>query len=107
MSHPGIGAGAGQVAALPLQAPGVWQVAAGAQTVPAATKPSDGQAAVVPLQTSATSHGPALGRHCRPAGTLASAGQAAFDPSHPSARSQGPALSRPPTPAPPLISPSP
>jgi hypothetical protein len=57
-------------------------------------KASTGQAALVPVHVSATSHGPAEARHTVVAGTKASAGHAALLPVHVSATSQTPAEAR-------------
>jgi hypothetical protein len=62
--------------------------------VPAATNPSAGHAALVPLHTSATSQAPAETRQVVPALTSASAGHAALVPMHVSATSQAPADAR-------------
>src|SRR5438093_1454054 len=55
---------------------------------------SAGHSASVPVQVSAGSHAPAEARHSTVAGAKASAGQSSFTPSQLSATSQGPALAR-------------
>src|SRR5207237_3184077 len=63
-------------------------------TVPAGVFASAGQAALVPVQVSATSQPPAAARHSTLAGWKASAGQAGFVPLQVSATSQAPAAAR-------------
>src|SRR5688572_16278554 len=76
--------------------------AAARHTVPAAAKPSAGQAAPDPVHFSATSQvsvPPAAGRHTWVAGANASVGQVPAEPEQVSATSQGPADARHTTPA--------
>ena len=81
---------------LPLQVSGlVHSVSAGLpQAVPAGLKPSAGQAALVPVQFSATSQSLAEPRQTVVAEAKVSAGQPLFTPSQLSATSQGPAEAR-------------
>src|SRR5437773_7867864 len=62
------GAPAVQTSAVPLQWSPSLQASLSVQLAVAGAKPSAGQSAVVPLQVSATSHGPAAGRQTVPAG---------------------------------------
>src|SRR5437773_10600365 len=62
------GAPAMQTSAVPLQWSPSLQASLSVQLAVAGAKPSAGQSAVVPVQVSATSHGPAAGRQTVPAG---------------------------------------
>jgi hypothetical protein len=78
----------------PLQVSFVVQALPSLQAVPFGLTLSAGQAALVPVQFSVTSHSPAASRHAVVEGAKLSGGQLLLTPSHVSARSQTPAAVR-------------
>src|SRR5207245_9721602 len=77
---PAFPAGCVHVALAPLHTSVVHTFPSSVQVVPLALRTSVGQAVLVPVQVSATSHSPAAARQTVPAALMASAGQAALDP---------------------------
>src|SRR5207249_6931541 len=77
---PAFPAGCVHVTLVPLHTSVVHTLPSSVQVVPLALRASVGQAVLVPVQLSATSHSPAAARHTVPAGLMASAGQVVLVP---------------------------
>src|SRR5262249_19147693 len=84
---PAVSGAAGQAGPLPSQV-ALLEQAPPLQPVPAVAKPSAGQAAMLPMHFSATSHGPADGRHTVVDGRNLQAALQQGPPSHCSPRSE-------------------
>src|SRR6266446_939180 len=91
---PAFPAGCVHVALVPLHTSMVHTLPSSVQVVPLALKTSVGQAVLLPVQVSATSHSAAAARQTVPAALMASAGQLALVPVQFSATSHTPAEAR-------------